>query len=323
MKLCVRIWNATSPPIVSVPSSTRRPPTPRTANDAQEREQRWGDVRQGRGEHQSLARVQGVGVKARPACEEVPLAAAGLQRLDHVDAVHRSARHLALLLEEAARRVIPCPRGEAQHDQIGRHDGDCDQRQRYVVGQHHRGVEHHRQQVDPVHGQLVRQQPGDGVVRLDAANQVAGVALAEELHGQRRYVPEEARRHDDGELRLHPGQERPLQPEQRALHGRRGGQSDQQCDDPVAVPPNQHVVDEHASHRRHGHAGNEQGQSCESRERESSAGLSEARAQATGPRSAANRPAGSRDRARRRSRRRCSSRRTPATRPSEVLRPDR
>ena len=68
-------------------------------DDAQERKQRWGDAGQCGREHQALACIQGVRVHARPAREEIALRAVGLQRLDHVDAVHRCTVEPALLLQ--------------------------------------------------------------------------------------------------------------------------------------------------------------------------------------------------------------------------------
>ena len=242
-------------------------------------EQRGRHAGQGGHQHQALARGQDVGVQARPAHEEVALRAGGLQRLDRADAVHRCAGEVAFLPEQPAVGILPRPRREQQHGEVDRRDADGEERQPYVVGRHDRRVEPHRRHVDHVDGQLVRQQPGDRIVRRDPVHEVARPALAEERHRQRREVPEEARGHQDGELRLHPGEERPLQPDQGALQPRGRRESDQQGEDPVVVAEDQHVVDEHAGHRRHRHARDEQRQRGHRGERERPPGVPEPRAQ--------------------------------------------
>jgi len=257
-----------------------QPPDTQHGDEAEEGEQRRGDVGHHRDERQTLLRVQRVGMHAGPAGEEVAFGSVRLQRLDHLNALDGHAGQLSLFLEQAAAGVVPGAGGDLQHHEIARHDGRGDQRQRYVVGQHHRRVEPHRQRVDRVHGQLVRQEPGDAVVRRHPADEVSRVALAEERHRQADQVPEEAGCRDDGELGLHPGQEGALQPDQRALQDGREHQPSQQRVHPVRVSGYQHVVDEHLDHRRHGETGDEQGQRGQGAEGERAPGAAEARAEA-------------------------------------------
>lgn len=80
-------------------------------------------------------------------------------------------------------------------------------------------------------------------------------------------MPEEAHGRYNGQLGLHPCQEDTLQPGQRALDNGREGQSDQHRRHPGAVLPDQYVVYEYLDQGRDGHAGHNEGQGRQRRER--------------------------------------------------------
>ena len=88
-------------------------------------------------------------VVAGPAREEFRLGSGRLDRLDHLQTVHRHAQQLALVLHQTARRHR---RGSAPSiwtaTDVQEADGAHDQRQADVVQAHQHEVENHHDQVD-------------------------------------------------------------------------------------------------------------------------------------------------------------------------------
>ena len=141
MNAAIRSWKATSPPRERLPFDHPQAAEPQDQRRVDRREQRRHGVEDLGVPLQLLLAVDHLGLVARPAGEEVGLAARRLQRLDRLQAADRRAEELAPVLDQPAVAVHPPAGDEAQGDDVERHHGDPHQGQHGVVLEQDEGEE--------------------------------------------------------------------------------------------------------------------------------------------------------------------------------------
>ena len=84
------------------------------------------------------------------------------------------------------------PRDAAEGRDVQSGQGEDDEGQARIVGEHRGGIDDHREQAHRAAHQLAREQPRDPVVRPDPRGDVTDEPLAEERHRQGHDVLQEA-----------------------------------------------------------------------------------------------------------------------------------